>query len=374
MRFERRCSVCAIGENRVMVHVILDANAVGTTPPLNTVEHRILLDAHRAGAIVLVIPELSLREAIHAWGRELKKRVDTLSTANRRLAAIAPKLERATPRVDYAEAAARLREELGESLATAQVWMPGLPEVEHEEIVARALLRRKPFDKNGDGYRDALLWHVVLGVATTGVDVVLISNDRSAFSHEREGALALAEPLSQEIVALGATARLFADPRAAIEGLGLVASEALDAAVAVVKRRGSVILADHLRDELVEQLFGTVAPPAVHELVDPALVERAALDLAFLGEAVEVQDARIEGSGRIEATAHLVVLQFVKVFVDLRALPAVASLGAPNAPEDGLGSVEIAARVTHACRLVLDPLDDAVIDAQPLGVVQISRR
>jgi hypothetical protein len=50
---------------------VLDANAVSVDPPLGKIEHRLLLDAHRAGDIVLVAPELSLREAVNRWTQSM---------------------------------------------------------------------------------------------------------------------------------------------------------------------------------------------------------------------------------------------------------------------------------------------------------------
>ena len=41
------------------------------------------------------------------------------------------------------------------------------PTVEHREVVARALARRRPFDKRGhDGYRDTLIWETTGSVST----------------------------------------------------------------------------------------------------------------------------------------------------------------------------------------------------------------
>ena len=52
------------------------------------------------------------------------------------------------------------------------------PNVTHEELVEWAIQRRKPFDQNGSGYRDSLIWKSAVALATT-VDgqVVLLACD-----------------------------------------------------------------------------------------------------------------------------------------------------------------------------------------------------
>ncbi len=57
------------------------------------------------------------------------------------------------------------------------------PHVEHDAIVARATKRIRPFDANGGGYRDTLIWLTVLDLVrdSHGEEVVLLSADRKAF-------------------------------------------------------------------------------------------------------------------------------------------------------------------------------------------------
>jgi len=57
------------------------------------------------------------------------------------------------------------------------------PDVAHDEIVARATKRVRPFDETGGGYRDTLIWLTVLNVVRNapGEEIILLSADRSAF-------------------------------------------------------------------------------------------------------------------------------------------------------------------------------------------------
>jgi hypothetical protein len=53
------------------------------------------------------------------------------------------------------------------------------PSTPHQELVARAVQRRPPFDVKGGGYRDALVWANALELAAGGAAVVLVSADRA---------------------------------------------------------------------------------------------------------------------------------------------------------------------------------------------------
>jgi len=57
------------------------------------------------------------------------------------------------------------------------------PKVAHEEIVKRALERRKPFKENGSGYRDTLIWVSILDLFKTnkGEIVVFITDNLKDF-------------------------------------------------------------------------------------------------------------------------------------------------------------------------------------------------
>ncbi len=71
------------------------------------------------------------------------------------------------------------RSKLLELLSTARIEVLRLPEVEHIELVRRAVQRQRPCDDKGDGYRDTLLWLGVLELAreSEGENVILVTSD-----------------------------------------------------------------------------------------------------------------------------------------------------------------------------------------------------
>jgi hypothetical protein len=60
----------------------------------------------------------------------------------------------------------------------------GYPNISHETLAVKALLRKKPFKQNGSGYRDALIWANVLDLAVIGdpSPVGFVSENTNDFS------------------------------------------------------------------------------------------------------------------------------------------------------------------------------------------------
>jgi hypothetical protein len=186
-------------------HVILDTNAIDLKDPFGTNPERLILDAATKGQVVLVVPELVIREVMNVWRERATEQMTKASAEMVRLAAYGISAAAPGPE-DLERRGAEVEAEMRAKLAAAGASVPGFPPVSHEEIVQRALDRRQPFDARGkDGYRDAVLWHVVLDIADTE-QITLVSNDGSAFSEGRKfsegpGAAALSARLQAEVQA-----------------------------------------------------------------------------------------------------------------------------------------------------------------------------
>jgi hypothetical protein len=155
--------------------LVLDANILIQSPRLDSASWRALRRAGEHGEVELYVPEICVVEAIAWWERawidksaELEKVVSGL----RRLGArIDPRQspEALTPesQEDY------LRSRL-EQAGTVLPW----PDVAHEQLVRRAVNRRRPFNEQGSGYRDALIWEQVCQLATIGPVIFVTANSR----------------------------------------------------------------------------------------------------------------------------------------------------------------------------------------------------
>jgi hypothetical protein len=169
-----------------MWHVVLDSNAVLLDVRPTEAAWSRLVRASRQARVRIYLPEIVVDELI----------------AHRS----------SVPRPDVANAVAAVRalrdgtvdrhvERLlggGESFEVVPY-----PTVPHREVAARALARRRPFDKLGhDGYRDVLVWESVLTVARAypGGRVVLVSRNSKDFADADGG---LHPDLRRDVAAIG---------------------------------------------------------------------------------------------------------------------------------------------------------------------------
>lgn len=58
------------------------------------------------------------------------------------------------------------------------------PNVNHQDIIDRAILRRKPFKPNGSGYRDTLIWESVKNLLNENKEIIFITNNSKDFLDE----------------------------------------------------------------------------------------------------------------------------------------------------------------------------------------------
>lgn len=81
------------------------------------------------------------------------------------------------------------------------------PDIPHADVVHRAVNRIPPFNSNGGGYRDTLIWSDVSRLAREGRDVVLVSRDK-AFTGPSG---ALADALAEEVAEATGSVELISD-------------------------------------------------------------------------------------------------------------------------------------------------------------------
>lgn len=353
-----------------MIQVLLDANAVGIDPPLGKIEHRVLLDAHRSGGVALVVPQLALREAVSAWKREVTSQLGKLHSTRQKLAKFAPSYSVNVPAFDLDHAADDLLTELSQVLETARVEMPGTPSADHEELIDRAINRRQPFDRNGSGYRDALLWQIAREYADKGNEVLLVSNDPAAFAQGRKGGMPLAPSLAEEIKN-GGSVRLASGTKAAIADLGLVAPEALAATQAVIERLGDSF-GEQLLDRLGTELIHPVHVWVTRSVINPFIASDASLGVAHKFLRATVEEARIGENGLLEATVLLEVGQWLRIYVPAPASKQFEGIGMIQAVDEHFDAVELDGVVEHRCSVLLDPISDRLVNAEALEAVAAS--
>ena len=141
---------------------------------------RALLSASSAVGFQVHLPKVALEEIAAKYERELSKNA---KEAGQRLSRLSQLLGRSIDSpvegFDSKEETRALRERLLNHLGMTESRILGYPDTPHETLVKRATSRKRPFDDNGSGYRDAIIWESVLELAKqVKGPIVLVTKDK----------------------------------------------------------------------------------------------------------------------------------------------------------------------------------------------------
>jgi len=170
----------------------------------------ILRAAARLGLFHLRLPAVVLQEVVDHRRRDLLQLMDMERKVARLRGELLGRVPSETPQpadnsslnearvqdvcADYANQVRAWFEEVGSVLDH--------PSVPHNELVARVLARRRPFNESERGYRDALIWYSTLECADSG-SVILLSANTKDFGRAHGSSYELADDLAADLEALG---------------------------------------------------------------------------------------------------------------------------------------------------------------------------
>ena len=141
----------------------------------------------------ILVPEVVIDEVTNHFREKLEAAQREFAQAQRRLTAL---LSDPRPTLESAPiecAASEYRQSLLKQLSDAGGRTLPYPDIPHHKIVERDLMRRKPFKRDGSGYRDLLIWESVRRVMRGGHERIafLTANTRDfAANGEIHGDLA----------------------------------------------------------------------------------------------------------------------------------------------------------------------------------------
>ena len=144
--------------------VVIDTNAIVHRDwRLQQTWWRLLLELSAIGRITLVVPEVVLREAVGKYARKAK--------------AVSKDLTQLQLTFDLEQSVASYEAELRNKLKDANCRIDGSPPIGVLELTDRAVARKRPFNDEGNGFRDTLIWMHVLELASAGEEVHFVSSD-----------------------------------------------------------------------------------------------------------------------------------------------------------------------------------------------------
>lgn len=171
--------------------LILDTNVFYDDYGLQGTTLRILFEYLRKGGFRMLIPEVVFMETVN----QVREKIAAAAEANngrvlemRRKTGltISPVI---TP-ADIEELVNKYTAFLRGRLEAVSATIAEIPSISHKMVLERDLERKKPFTKNGKGYRDALIWETVLQAASNESDpIVFISKNSSDFADDEKKGL-----------------------------------------------------------------------------------------------------------------------------------------------------------------------------------------
>ena len=168
------------------MNIVVDANIIIREAYGTSSRFQFFLSLAGVLAYNLYVPALVVEEVVAHFKRELNdiatKTRSSISTLNRLLSR---DLHSPVDNFDLEREARLFRERLQSMFVETNCSLLDYPDLPHKELVRRATERRRPFNENGSGYRDSLIWESMLAlVAYSDTPAVLISADK-IFSNDK---------------------------------------------------------------------------------------------------------------------------------------------------------------------------------------------
>lgn len=183
------------------MNIILDTNIFIQNFLINSKSFNLLIDYLNKTNSRLLMPLIVYQEIAEIYKTKLCERLEAYERAGKSLEKTLLDTELFSLIVDIPNEVDKYLEFVKKRLMISDKSI--IPFREHylNELVNRAITRRKPFSEKGEEFRDALLWLTVLDVAeeTDQETLAFISNDTKAFGHNDQ----LHEALVHEADATG---------------------------------------------------------------------------------------------------------------------------------------------------------------------------
>jgi hypothetical protein len=180
---------------RRLPHVVIDTTALRADLRLSGVAWEQTLAFSERKVIALHISDVTLQESIRHFTREIDKSTRSIRNGLGPLRRLGVDMDLAYQ--EQIEQKIRAVAESYEAFLRARLRNAGanilaLPGISHKELLARDLDGRKPFNANGKGYRDALIWASVIELCTNlgENDTLILVTDNSTDFCGADGAIA----------------------------------------------------------------------------------------------------------------------------------------------------------------------------------------
>lgn len=174
--------------------VIIDSNALYGRKPFTQLYSVLLLALSEFGHIRLVVPEVVLIELSRQWAEEVDENSADARSAVKKLNEALVDVEAQRVALNLPELDRSVYYSYAESLFhTKRAEIPPPPEVSVRDLLAKEIDVRKPFARQGTGFRDALIWETIRevcdGLEDPTTPVLFVTNNYKDFCASKAGGL-----------------------------------------------------------------------------------------------------------------------------------------------------------------------------------------
>jgi len=156
------------------ITIVLDANALISDFRLEGASAIALLSHSALRSVDVGVPQVALDEAIYRYRDDAGRASADISKVLASLKRLGVEPGLSIDSVDDLSGA--YEDALKKRLKKYGISTLPYPDVSHERLARLAIAKRSPFDQQGRGYRDALIWHTVIELVRDR-DVWLVSDD-----------------------------------------------------------------------------------------------------------------------------------------------------------------------------------------------------
>jgi hypothetical protein len=169
--------------------VVLDTNVIFNDWELRKPSYQLLLKyAHLSNAVTIIIPEIVILEAVANYKEQIQEHYHRAKRARARLHGFGVNetlLPTMKPPEEASEMASKEYEFRLRSRVDETAYSPTHNQIAHQDILHRCFSKKKPFRNNGKGYRDALIWEVLIREVASNEDVTyLVTRNHHDFAEE----------------------------------------------------------------------------------------------------------------------------------------------------------------------------------------------
>lgn len=164
--------------------IVLDSNVFIADYWIRSPSFVLLRDFLKKTDATLVVPKIVIEEVVNHHAEDVGRLVTKVRSTYRDSARLLRNYKAQPPEAIYQHDHADSYEDfILSQLKTLKARIPEYGDIPHKEIVRRDLRRRRPFQENGKGYRDTLLWESILrGATEKGALTVFVTQNTRDFA------------------------------------------------------------------------------------------------------------------------------------------------------------------------------------------------